>query len=120
MLETELVRICRSLQHPDLYSLRSVLLYFYLCQSQSQRHPECDRIFAAFFKRPQDAHWTQAQVVGGQKSSQKSHILWPPVQFRPHQTSIEMVAVRSRFFIPVIPRFLDPGQLRTCLSLYGA
>jgi hypothetical protein len=116
MLETDISRICKTLDIPHVYTLRSLMLHFYQCQMTTT--DDSVKVFDAFFKIGRDAKWCRRQVICRRCKSTVNYILWPPLALKPI-TTLRVINIRNIVFVPVSPPFMDQHTLRQFLGLYG-
>ena len=116
MIETDIIRICKALSVPNVYSMRSLMIYFYHCQLNPSQ--ATDKVFDAFFKLQHDAQWCRRQVECLRDTENVSHIMWPPLTTQP-TTTMHVINIRNHIFIPLVPTFMDQQMLSQCLSLYA-
>ena len=122
MLETDIGSICAkvSVSQSPMYTMRSLMTYFYQCQLTATGEATT-RVFDAFFKHGRDAKWCRRQVTCLHRGKEHGMILWPPLAAKPSETPscCTIATLRNNVFVPLIPPFMDTIGLRQCLSLYG-
>jgi hypothetical protein len=116
MIETDINRICKTLSVANVYTMRSLIVYFYHCQLNPSE--TTDNVFNAFFTLEHDAQWCRRQVDCMRQTGNVSGIMWPPLPSQP-TTIVPVLNIRNRVFIPMVPTFMDQQMLSHCLSLYG-